>query len=88
MVVPTVAVTVRRLHDAGYSGWLYPLTLIPYLGSFIVMIFCILPSSVAGARFDRGAPPPWSYGPYGQPGPYGQSPSGQPNPYGQPPSGS
>ena len=28
VLVPTIAVTVRRLHDAGYSGWLVLLALI------------------------------------------------------------
>jgi uncharacterized membrane protein YhaH (DUF805 family) len=32
ILVPSIAVTVRRLHDAGYSGWLILLGLIPWLG--------------------------------------------------------
>lgn len=32
LLLPTIAVTVRRLHDANYSGWLYLIALIPYLG--------------------------------------------------------
>lgn len=52
IIVPTLALTVRRLHDAGYSGLFALLLLIPYLGSLIIMIFALLPSSPAGARFD------------------------------------
>jgi uncharacterized membrane protein YhaH (DUF805 family) len=52
MIVPTLAVTVRRLHDAGYSGWLALLMLVPYLGGLIILIFAVLPSSPAGAKYD------------------------------------
>lgn len=52
IIVPTLALTVRRLHDGGYSGWLALLLLIPYVGGLIIMIFAILPSSPAGAKYD------------------------------------
>lgn len=51
-IVPGIAVRVRRLHDAGFSGWTILLSAIPYLGELIVLIFTILPPSPAGARFD------------------------------------
>jgi uncharacterized membrane protein YhaH (DUF805 family) len=41
IIVPTLALTVRRLHDAGYSGLFALLLLIPYLGSLIMMIFAL-----------------------------------------------
>lgn len=53
-IVPGLAVTVRRLHDANFSGWTILLGLIPYLGALIVLIFTILPPSPAGVRFDAG----------------------------------
>ena len=71
VLVPTVAVTVRRLHDAGYSGWLYLLMLIPWLGGLILLIFTLLPPSPAGAKYDpvpAYQPGPYAPGPY-QPGP-------------------
>ena len=52
IIVPTLALTVRRLHDAGYSGLFALLLLVPYLGSLIIMIFALLPSSPAGAKYD------------------------------------
>jgi len=57
--VPTLALTVRRLHDAGYSGLLALILLIPYVGSLILLIFAVLPSSPAGAKYDpvQGTPP-------------------------------
>jgi uncharacterized membrane protein YhaH (DUF805 family) len=52
IIVPTLALTVRRLHDADYSGLFALLLLVPYLGSLIIMIFALLPSSPAGAKYD------------------------------------
>ena len=67
VVVPTIAVTVRRLHDAGYSGWLFLLTLIPSVGWLILLVFAVLPPSPAGAKYDPApAYPvdPYPTGPY------------------------
>ena len=30
--LPSISLTVRRLHDAGYCGWLVLLNLVPYVG--------------------------------------------------------
>ena len=32
IIVPLISLTVRRLHDAGYCGWLVLLNLVPYVG--------------------------------------------------------
>lgn len=52
IVVPSIAVTVRRLHDAGHSGWLVLLALIPWVGGLIVLVFTVLPPSPAGVKYD------------------------------------
>lgn len=52
-IIPSIALAVRRLHDANMSGFLYLLILIPFLGSLILLVFFVLPSNPAGARFDR-----------------------------------
>ena len=41
-LIPSIAVTVRRLYDTGKSGWLYLLTFIPYIGSLIIFIFTVI----------------------------------------------
>ena len=51
-VIPGLAITVRRLHDANFSGATLLLGLIPYLGELILLIFTLLPPHPAGARFD------------------------------------
>jgi uncharacterized membrane protein YhaH (DUF805 family) len=67
VVVPTIAVTVRRLHDTGQSGWLFLLTLIPWVGGLILLVLAALPTSPAGAKYDPA--PTYAPGPY-PPGPY------------------
>jgi len=53
ILLPSLAVTVRRLHDAGYSGWWVLFRLIPYAGDLVVLILNVQPSIPAGARYDR-----------------------------------
>ena len=41
LVLPTLAVAVRRLHDTGRSGWWYLITIVPF-GSFVLLWwFCV-----------------------------------------------
>ncbi len=42
--IPSMAVQVRRLHDAGYSGWCLLIHFIPYIGGLIVFIFTVMDS--------------------------------------------
>jgi uncharacterized membrane protein YhaH (DUF805 family) len=39
LLLPSLAVAVRRLHDIGKSGWWYFLCLIPFIGGIILLIF-------------------------------------------------
>ena len=41
VLVPTIAVTVRRLHDTGRSGWWILLWLIPVVGFIILLVLLI-----------------------------------------------
>lgn len=45
IIIPSIAVAVRRLHDSGKSGWLYLLVLIPYLGGLVIFVFMLLESA-------------------------------------------
>jgi uncharacterized membrane protein YhaH (DUF805 family) len=69
VLVPSLALMVRRLHDAGYSGLLALLLLVPYLGGLIILIFTVLPSSPAGAKYDAVPGTPPDYNPYQQQNP-------------------
>lgn len=53
IILPTIALTVRRLHDSNKSGWLYLLTLVPIVGWIIVLILAVLPSNPDGQQYDR-----------------------------------
>lgn len=52
IIVPSIAVGVRRLHDAGFSGWLYLLAFVPCV-SIVVLVLMALPSKPEGAKYDR-----------------------------------
>jgi uncharacterized membrane protein YhaH (DUF805 family) len=56
-IVPSLAVSARRLHDGNFSGWLLLLHLIPFLGSLAILVMMILPSNPAGQRFDQPTGP-------------------------------
>ncbi|MBC1458948.1 DUF805 domain-containing protein [Listeria newyorkensis] len=42
--IPLLALTIRRLHDSNKSGWFVLLSLIPFVGSIIMIIFMCMPS--------------------------------------------
>jgi uncharacterized membrane protein YhaH (DUF805 family) len=91
LLLPGLAVGVRRLHDTSKSGWFILLGLIPIIGGIILLIFYVQDS----APDNQYGPSPKGYAGYGQPGPgqpgYGQQGYGQPDygqaGYGQPGSG-
>jgi len=39
MLIPSIAVTVRRLHDTDRSGWWILIGLIPLIGGIILIVF-------------------------------------------------
>ncbi|RQR53236.1 DUF805 domain-containing protein [Burkholderia sp. Bp9126] len=39
LIVPSISVTVRRLHDIGRSGWFLLIALIPIVGSIILLVW-------------------------------------------------
>ncbi len=55
IIVPMIAVTVRRLHDTDRSGWWYLLMLVPIVG-LVVLVFLLLPGTPGNNRFDAAVP--------------------------------
>lgn len=40
-IVPGFAVTVRRLHDTGRSGWWFLIGLVPLVGAIVLLVFLV-----------------------------------------------
>ena len=51
LLVPSLAVSVRRLHDTGRSAWWLLLLLIPVLGTIPLLVFLALPGTVGPNRY-------------------------------------
>ncbi|BDA65429.1 DUF805 domain-containing protein [Actinomyces capricornis] len=54
LIIPSLSLSVRRLHDAGYSGWMVLLMFVPYAGAIAPIVFGLLPSKPENYR------PEWS----------------------------
>ena len=39
MLIPTIAVGIRRLHDTNKTGWLLLVGLVPFVGGIILIVF-------------------------------------------------
>jgi uncharacterized membrane protein YhaH (DUF805 family) len=42
VLIPTLAVTVRRLHDIDRSGWWILIGLVPLVGAIVLLVFALL----------------------------------------------
>ena len=51
ILVPSLALTVRRLHDTNKSGWFILISLIPAVGSIILIVFLCLDSVNEGNQY-------------------------------------
>jgi uncharacterized membrane protein YhaH (DUF805 family) len=55
ILLPSIAVTVRRYHDTGRSGWWWLVNFVPLVGGLISLVLCVLRGDPQANRF--GAPP-------------------------------
>jgi uncharacterized membrane protein YhaH (DUF805 family) len=55
-LIVSIMISVQRLHDIGWSGWLWLLNLVPFVGSFFPLLMLVMPGTPAANRY--GAPPP------------------------------
>ncbi len=50
VLLPSIAVTVRRLHDTGRSGWWALIVLVPLIGAIVLLVFMVLDSETRQNR--------------------------------------
>lgn len=65
VLVPGLAVSIRRLHDTGRSGWWLLIALVPLVGGIVLLVFLLLDSEPGVNRWGPSpkqigavAPPP------------------------------
>jgi uncharacterized membrane protein YhaH (DUF805 family) len=83
LLLPSLAVSVRRLHDTDRSGWWLLIGLIPLVGLIVLLVFFCQDSNQGVNHY--GDSPKYPFDGYGQlPRPAAPYPTQQP-PWGQPP---
>ena len=50
-LVPSISITARRLHDTDRSGWWLLLSLIPIIGTLVLLYFLVLRGTEGSNRF-------------------------------------
>ena len=51
LIVPGIALAIRRMHDSDKSGWLLLCGFIPFVGSIILLVFMCLDSTPGTNQF-------------------------------------
>lgn len=50
-LIPCIAVSVRRLHDTGRSGWWLLIALVPLIGGIVLLVFTVQDSEPGENQF-------------------------------------
>lgn len=74
LLLPSLAVTVRRLHDTDRSGWWLLIALVPLVGGITLLVFDLIEGTPGPNRFGPSPKHPEVPGGYGAP--YGAAPFG------------
>lgn len=51
MLIPNLAVTIRRLHDLDKSGWWLLILLVPLIGAIVLLVFMCIEGTRGANRF-------------------------------------
>src|SRR5215211_6659398 len=51
ILIPSLAVTVRRLHDIDRSGWWILIALVPLIGTIVLLVFALLEGTPGPNRY-------------------------------------
>jgi uncharacterized membrane protein YhaH (DUF805 family) len=55
VLVPSIAISVRRLHDTDRSGWWLLIALVPFVGAIVLLVFYIMKGTEGPNQYDDGA---------------------------------
>jgi len=53
LLIPGIAVAVRRLHDTGRSGWWILIGLVPFVGGIVLIVFLVQDSTPGENQFGK-----------------------------------
>ena len=53
MIIPTLAVDVRRLHDTGKSAWWLLINFVPFIGSIWFIVLMVLDSNLGENKYGK-----------------------------------
>lgn len=51
VIVPSLAVLVRRLHDTGKSGFWFFIGLVPFIGGIWLLVLTVLPGNIGANQY-------------------------------------
>jgi uncharacterized membrane protein YhaH (DUF805 family) len=51
ILIPSLAVSVRRLHDIDRSGWWILIALVPLIGGIVLVVFALLEGTAGDNRY-------------------------------------
>ncbi len=51
MIVPSLSVGVRRLHDIDRTGWWLLISLVPLIGAIVLLVFAVMDGTPGENRF-------------------------------------
>ena len=51
MLIPSIAVSVRRLHDIDRTGWWVLISLVPLIGWIVLLVFHVQDSTLGSNRY-------------------------------------
>lgn len=67
IIIPSIAVTVRRFHDRDMSGWWYlglllagMIPVVGFIGSIVMLVFMVLPGTAGSNRFGPDPKDPYA----------------------------
>jgi uncharacterized membrane protein YhaH (DUF805 family) len=51
LLIPNIAISIRRLHDTDRSGWWLLILLVPIIGAIVLLVFMVLAGTAGENRY-------------------------------------